>query len=183
MNKVTKPRQARTMIRRGTWNGSTTYKVPGYVQCNLCVLRRDVAFIITKHDEIALTEREAFVSEKLKTLGYKITYVPFNRVAVSDFSKARFVIATEYPTLDSNTVQALLESSKGLMLLYNAAIPLGGSWSREDLYWDDWSGYLYSEKDAACLRGYLADLSFQVQSRVKENYGKRRPVPIPYFRK
>ena len=130
----------------------------------------DVAFIITSYDEVVLTDRETIVSDKLKFLGYKITYVCFNRIAVSDFSKSRFVIATESLTLNPNTTRTLLESGKGVVLLYNAAIPFGGNWANQDLYFEDWSGYLYIEKDGAFLKGYLADLSFDVQLNVKENY-------------
>ena len=121
----------------------------------------DVAFIITSYDEVVLTDRETIVSDKLKFLGYKITYVCFNRIAVSDFSKSRFVIATESLTLNPNTTRTLLESGKGVVLLYNAASPFGGNWSES---YDYNHRSLHIEKNVAFLEGYAADLAFLAQS-------------------
>lgn len=36
--------QARLAMRRGEWTGTTAFKVPGYVQCNLVVLQKSEAY-------------------------------------------------------------------------------------------------------------------------------------------
>lgn len=41
---ATNPREARLAMRRGAWTGPTTYKVPGYVQCNLVALPKAYAY-------------------------------------------------------------------------------------------------------------------------------------------
>lgn len=37
-------REARLAMRRGEWRGPTVHKLPGYVQCNLVVLPKDLAY-------------------------------------------------------------------------------------------------------------------------------------------
>ncbi|HIE29646.1 TPA: hypothetical protein EYP66_20440, partial [Candidatus Poribacteria bacterium] len=91
----------------------------------------NVAFVIASADDKTptLTNREKVVSDKLKALGYSdITYVGSDKVAKSDLSKARFIIATEKQTMDAATVNSLIESGKGIALLYNAGNVVGGSW-------------------------------------------------------
>lgn len=41
---ITDPREARRAMRRGDWTTDTTYQVPGFVQANLVVLARAVAY-------------------------------------------------------------------------------------------------------------------------------------------
>ncbi|MBI3970230.1 MAG: DUF1445 domain-containing protein, partial [Chloroflexi bacterium] len=36
--------QARLAMRRGEWTGRTTFRVPGYVQCNLVILPKAEAY-------------------------------------------------------------------------------------------------------------------------------------------
>ena len=43
-NSITDPRAARLAMRRNEWNTDTTYKVPSYVQTNLVVVPRAVAY-------------------------------------------------------------------------------------------------------------------------------------------
>ncbi|MHC4646920.1 MAG: hypothetical protein ACYTBJ_15595, partial [Planctomycetota bacterium] len=37
-------REARMAMRRGRWKGTTVYKVPDHVQCNLVVLSHELAY-------------------------------------------------------------------------------------------------------------------------------------------
>jgi uncharacterized protein YcsI (UPF0317 family) len=43
-DRVTVPAEARLAMRRGQWTGATTFRVPGYVQCNLVVLPKAEAY-------------------------------------------------------------------------------------------------------------------------------------------
>ena len=43
-NALNGAQQARLAMRRGEWTGTTTFKVPGYVQCNLVVLPESEAY-------------------------------------------------------------------------------------------------------------------------------------------
>ncbi|MBI1924291.1 hypothetical protein HYR99_08565, partial [Candidatus Poribacteria bacterium] len=134
-----------------------------FAYAQVVVPEGNVAFVIASDDDVTptLTSREDAVAYKLRSLGYtNITYISPVKLAGADFSKARLVISTEEKTLDANTVKSLIESGRGVVLLYNAASSLGGTWNSS--YGSDW-GSIYLEKDASFLKGYAADLPFQVQ--------------------
>lgn len=131
-----------------------------------------VAFVIASEDDFApeLTDREVAVVDKLEVLGYTdITYISPAKLADADLSKARFVIATEQGTVDNKTVDALIESGKGVVLLYDAAQELWGAWAEAgNSDWRDSGGELYIERDTAFLKGFAnTNLSFQIQTMVR----------------
>ena len=136
----------------------------------------NVAFVIASADDKTptLTNREKVVSDKLKALGYSdITYVGSDKVAKSDLSKARFIIATEKQTMDAATVNSLIESGKGIALLYNAGNVVGGSWESRAIggrYGVSAVGYIQVENGKAFLEGYGSDVSFQIQSASSAYY-------------
>ena len=127
----------------------------------------NVAFVINGFDDTTpvLTSREAAVRDQLASLGYSLTYIRFSRLSNSDLSSARFVIATEYPTLDANTVDALITSGQRVALLYTAGAPVGGTWGYELSYFSPIDERnLFVENGRAFLNGYNANISFAVQS-------------------
>ncbi|MBC8276303.1 MAG: T9SS type A sorting domain-containing protein, partial [Chloroflexi bacterium] len=129
----------------------------------------NVAFVTPWMTDIGLrlTSREMSVQDRLKALGYQITYVPLSKLAASDLSKAKFIIGVEYPSFDAETINFLLETGKGVMLLYDAAAPLAREWESSS----SGTGYkLLVSKGEAFLVDYEMDTSLDVQSDGEAGY-------------
>ena len=124
----------------------------------------NVAFVIYNFDDQTpgLTDRESNVRAKLLELGYSnITYISSARVWVSDMSKAKFIIATEHPVVDKELVNSLIiQQERKVVLLYNAAMCVGGDWSNGSY---EGSRSLYVEAKEAFLKDYVKGAYFLVQ--------------------
>ncbi len=125
----------------------------------------NIAFVIAGYDDQTptLSEREENVKFKLWELGYtgKITYISTTRVWPSDLSRAGFVIATENSVIDDDLVYSqIIQQGGKVVLLYDAAKPLGGNWSYNS---GDKSRHLYVESKEAFLQDYVKGSYFLAQ--------------------
>ncbi|MFU8860770.1 MAG: T9SS type A sorting domain-containing protein [Cyclonatronaceae bacterium] len=123
-----------------------------------------VAFVITRYndDDLSpdLTSVETWLQTKLLAYGYDITYIRFSRLRQSDLSGAKMVVATEYPSIDMQSISDHLSAGRDLALYYNSAASLGGDWRSST--GENWRR-LSIEQNQAFFSGYSASLNILVQ--------------------
>ncbi len=92
----------------------------------------------------------------------KITYIKSSRVKNSDFSGAVLVVSTEYPTIDKNTVNTLINSGQNMMLLKNSGSVMGGTWKTDGCC--SQRKYLQVLSNESFFDGYASNLTFETNT-------------------
>lgn len=92
-----------------------------------------IAFAISRYNDDDsspdLTLEETALRGKLLDAGFNISYIRTSRLAQSDLSGAKFVVAGDHPSIAQHTASALLTGGKNIGLFYTSGAAVGGQWT------------------------------------------------------
>jgi hypothetical protein len=123
-----------------------------------------VAFVITRYNDQDmapdLTAVETALQTRLHAYGYDLSYIRFSRLRHSDLSRAKMIVAAEYPSIDMATISEQLAGGRNMALYYTAGASLGGNWVVSS--GENWRS-LGIEQNQAFFNGYMSGVPFVVQ--------------------
>jgi len=118
----------------------------------------NIAFLVNNKQN--LTSRENTVKTILTDNGYSVLLMNYNEANFDNLKGLLFTVATDKGAISSDLTYLLIFGGKKVILLYDSAEPLGGSWSQYD---SDEARSLYVESREAFLQDYVKGANFLVQ--------------------